>query len=171
MASRKTAGHGVPTVGQYMTASPHWIGADDALSEARITMREHRIRHLPVMRSAELVGVVSERDISLVESLPNVRTETRPVEEAMTPTPYTVSPATPLHEVARVMAERKYGAAVVVDQGAVIGVFTTTDAMRALADALCGPPKERTKTRTPAARKSTPARKTSGGRRTGPLTG
>jgi acetoin utilization protein AcuB len=34
------------------------------------------------------------------------------------------------------MAERKYGSAVVVDDGQVVGVFTTTDALRALAAVL-----------------------------------
>ena len=151
MATKRMAAHGVPTVGQYMTSSPHWIGADHSLSEARIMMREHRIRHLPVLRGAELVGIVSERDLGLIEACPTFERRRVPVEEAMTPTPFTASPVTPLHEVARVMAERKCGSAVVVDGGAVVGVFTTTDAAeglgrytpRARAGAESGPDKAR----------------------------
>ena len=50
--------------------------------------------------------------------------------------PYTVAPDAQLREVARTMAERKIGSAVVVDGGEVTGVFTTTDALRALAAVL-----------------------------------
>ncbi len=50
--------------------------------------------------------------------------------------PYTVSPDAPLRDVARTMAEQKFGSAVVVDGDEVTGVFTTTDALRALAAVL-----------------------------------
>jgi acetoin utilization protein AcuB len=49
---------------------------------------------------------------------------------------YTVSPDEALDVAAREMSKRKYGSALVVDRGQVIGVFTTTDALRALSDAL-----------------------------------
>jgi acetoin utilization protein AcuB len=47
--------------------------------------------------------------------------------------PYTVAPDAPLEEVATRMADRKLGSALVVDRGSVVGLFTTVDALRALA--------------------------------------
>jgi acetoin utilization protein AcuB len=61
------------------------------------------------------------------------------VEEAMTAQPFTVPPDAALEDVARAMAEQKYGSAVVVDKGAVVGLFTTTDALRALSSMLRRP--------------------------------
>ena len=119
-----------------MTPNPHWIGASQALSEARSLMREHGIRHLPVLREAKLVGVLSERDINLLHGVPGVRAETLPAEDAMTPAPFTATRDAPLVEVARTMATHKVGSAVVLEEGRVVGVFTTTDALDALADAL-----------------------------------
>jgi acetoin utilization protein AcuB len=55
---------------------------------------------------------------------------------AMTEKPYSVSPDTPLDEVAHTMASEKFGSAVVVQNGHVVGVFTTVDACRALGDLL-----------------------------------
>jgi CBS domain-containing protein len=52
--------------------------------------------------------------------------------------PYTTTPSAPLEEVARDMADRKYGSAVVVDHGKVVGLFTTVDALRALVVLLRG---------------------------------
>jgi len=54
------------------------------------------------------------------------------VDEAMSEDVYAVSPDTPLRIVTAEMAERKLGSAVVVDGEKVIGVFTVTDACRAL---------------------------------------
>jgi acetoin utilization protein AcuB len=47
-----------------------------------------------------------------------------------------VRPDTPVDEVAREMADRRYGCAVVIEGGKVVGVFTTTDALRALSELL-----------------------------------
>jgi CBS domain-containing protein len=58
-----------------------------------------------------------------------------PVEDAMTDAVYGVAPETPLEEVAATMAAHKYGAALVLgERGRVVGVFTTVDALHALAD-------------------------------------
>jgi acetoin utilization protein AcuB len=47
-----------------------------------------------------------------------------------------VAPDEALDVAAREMSKRKWGSALVTDQGKVVGVFTTTDALRALSDAL-----------------------------------
>ena len=52
----------------------------------------------------------------------------------MTQDAYCVSPDTSLTSVAGVMAEKKYGCAVVIDHGEVVGVFTAIDALRALSE-------------------------------------
>jgi acetoin utilization protein AcuB len=122
------------TIDQYMTPSPLCIGVDQTLAHAHEIMRAHDIRHLPVLDGGHLVGVLSLRDLHLVETLKGVDTKGIRVEDAMTPDPYSVGPKTSLLSVAARMAERKYGAAVVIQRGRVVGVFTTVDGMRALAD-------------------------------------
>lgn len=122
-------------VGAWMTGQPHTIGDDQTLANARERMHQWGVRHLPVLRGGHLVGVLSSRDIALVESLPGVDIERITVDDAMTEDPWTVSADAKLADIARVMAERKLGATIVVeDEDTVVGVFTTTDALRALAD-------------------------------------
>jgi acetoin utilization protein AcuB len=121
------------TVDKFMTVGPMVIEATRTLAEAHRLMRERNIRHLPVVDRGALVGVVSQRDLYLLETLKGVDPTTETVDEAMTADPFVVPPDAPLDEVALSMAEHKYGSAVVVDRGAVIGVFTTIDALRALA--------------------------------------
>jgi acetoin utilization protein AcuB len=124
---------GKTSVEQHMTVSPVVIGIGDTLADAHRVMRERGIRHLPVLDAGRLVGVVSQRDLYLAESLSSVDPATDTVREAMSGDPYAVPPGAPLEEVAATMAERRLGSAIVVDRGAVIGVFTTVDALRALA--------------------------------------
>lgn len=115
-----------------MTPIPFTVAPDDTLLMAHRMMSDHDIRHLPVVSAGRLVGVLSERDVVTWSG------HGRPmhVADAMTPEPYVVSVTTPLHEVARHMARRKLGCAVVVQDERVVGVFTTVDALRVLADLL-----------------------------------
>lgn len=121
-------------VRQYMTPSPHTIGRDQTLALAAHMMREHRIRHLPVLAGGHLVGVLSERDVALIETLKSVDPAQELVEDAMSQDCYTVSPQDPLATVARHMADHKYGSAVVTEQNKVVGVLTTVDVCRAFSD-------------------------------------
>jgi acetoin utilization protein AcuB len=119
-----------------MTESPHSIGADQTLETAHAMMRSHGIRHLPVLRAGKLVGLLSQRDLYLVETLREVDAHVLTVEEAMSQSTYCVTPRASLARVAREMAERKYGCVVVMDQEDVVGIFTSVDALRALVTVL-----------------------------------
>ena len=124
------------TIAERMTKTPHLIGAEQSLKVAHDLMRKHQIRHLPVLHGGKLIGVVSERDLHLVETLHDVDPARVRVEEAMSQDVYAVTPKTPLKEVVREMAGRRLGSAVVVEGTHVIGVFTTVDALETLAGVL-----------------------------------
>lgn len=124
------------TISDHMTKTIHSIGREQPLSRAHELMRELRIRHLPVLEGGKLVGLVSQRDLHLIETLSDVDPSKVPVEEAMMPSPYLVGPDAPVLEVVRVMTRRKIGSAVVMQGERVVGVFTTIDALRLLGDLL-----------------------------------
>lgn len=126
----------IPTVQKYMTTSPHTIGDDQPMTIAHRMMREHRVRHLPVLRGSKIVGLVSDRDLNTVETLIDVDPRKVLVSEAMSQDPYVVSPDAALDEVVATMAEKKYGSAVITQHDKVVGIFTTVDACRAFADLL-----------------------------------
>ena len=126
------------TVDRYMSPAPFTIACDQPMAEAHRMMREHRIRHLPVLHGGRLVGIVSDRDLHLVETLRDIDPDEVTVEDAMSPDLYAVGPDEALVHVVDTMAARKLGAAVVARGARVLGVFTTVDALHALAD-LLGP--------------------------------
>src|SRR4051812_42127926 len=126
----------IPTIQMHMTTSPHAIGIDQPLSQAHKMMSEHHIRHLPVLDGGTLVGLISERDLHLIETLKDVDPTKLKVEEAMSTSVYAVTPETPLDQVLITMAERKYGCAVVMQNNHVVGMFTTVDVCRSFAELL-----------------------------------
>lgn len=125
-------------VRQFMSLSPIWIDSKQPLAEAHRLMRQKRLRHLPVLTEGRLVGVVSAGDLHLIETLDGVDPEEVPVHDAMSPEPYCVPPDAPLEEVVDVMAGNKYGCALVVEKGRILGIFTTVDALEVLAHVLRG---------------------------------
>ena len=50
-------------VSDYMTAAPEVLGPDSEFADAAQVMLELGVRHLPVVRSGQLVGVLSIRDV------------------------------------------------------------------------------------------------------------
>jgi acetoin utilization protein AcuB len=122
-----------------MTPSPHTISPAQPLTLARRQMLDHGVRHLPVLEGGRIVGLISERDLLLVESLPGVNPTDVRVEEAMVQNVFTASPDQPVAEVVETMIDRKLGSAVVAEGERVVGVFTTIDALRALRDQLGRP--------------------------------
>jgi acetoin utilization protein AcuB len=125
-----------PKISEFMTKSPHLVGKDQPLAKAHQLMKSFKIRHLPVLHGGRLVGLLSLRDLHLVETLRDVDPAEVKVEEAMSQEVFSVRPEASLRTVVREMARKKYGSAVVVDGRKVIGVFTTVDALRALDQAL-----------------------------------
>ena len=125
-------------IGGHMTHAPWTISRSGTLAEARRMMFDHDIRHLPVLEAGKLVGVVSQRDIFLVESLPGVASDTVKVDAAMAPEPFQVSSDASVLEVIDQMIDRKLGSVLICEGDEVIGVFTTIDAMRLLAEGLRG---------------------------------
>jgi acetoin utilization protein AcuB len=123
---------------RFMTPTPHTISTRQTLAEAHQTMRERGVRHLPVVSDGKLVGVVSQRDLYLLETLRGVDVGREMVEEAMSDEPFVVAPDAPLDEVAEAMANSKHGSALVVERAALVGIFTSTDALRALVALLRG---------------------------------
>lgn len=126
----------IPQIQKYMTTTPHTVGVDQSLHQAHQMMREHNIRHLPVLSGGKLVGMLTQRDLAVIEGLKDVDPKKVSVEDAMSNEVFSVDPEAQLDDVVSEMAEKKYGSAVVVQNNKVVGIFTTVDLAVALAQLL-----------------------------------
>jgi len=123
-----------------MTEYPATATPKMSVTSAIDLMRNHKIRHLPVVVKGKVVGVVSDRDLRQAELLSDSMQLL--VSDVMTPRPYCVKVGTPLEEVASVMAKRKLGCAIVLSRkNRVVGIFTTTDGMKVLSEVLKSSPR------------------------------
>jgi acetoin utilization protein AcuB len=120
------------TVGDYTSSPLVSIDCRQSLAEAIELMRALRVRHLGVVDRGRPVGVLSERDVYRLEALKAVDPEVLPVGEAMTPEARVVAAEAPLGDVAREMSEAGESSVLVADGGHVVGIFTSSDALRAL---------------------------------------
>ena len=120
-------------ISRYVSSVVVLVGPAQPLSEAIRLMRLHEVRHLPVVAKGKLVGLISQRDVYLMQSLERSNPAEVLVAEAMTVDPYTVEPDERVDVVVREMARRKIGSALVTHNEILLGLFTTTDALLALA--------------------------------------
>lgn len=126
----------MPPISRYMTRQLWTIERGATLTAAHQLMRAHLIRHLPVLESGKLVGVVTERDLHLMETLPDADPDEVKVEEAMTEQVYVAAPGDEVADVVEHMADQKLGSVVVMDHERVEGIFTSIDALQVLASVL-----------------------------------
>lgn len=116
----------------HMTENPLTIACHKSVKEAAELMKEKRFRHLPVMQGSTLVGILSQRDIAVVEAIQSTDPARITVTEAMTPEPYVCGPEDALVDVATKMISGHIGAAIVEDKGQVLGIYTAQDALRSV---------------------------------------
>lgn len=101
-------------------------------------MQRDHIRHLPVLEGGVVIGMISQRDLGLLGAQAPGKLADVSVAEAMSSDPYIVAPSAPLRAVVATMANRRIGAAIIAEGGAVQGVFTTTDVVTILRQLLEG---------------------------------
>jgi acetoin utilization protein AcuB len=132
--------HRLPQILAYMTPFPYSIDVGAPLAEARTFLRERQIHHLPVTRDGTLAGILTDRDIKLAlgPDLDSPPERELSVRDVFQPESYVVDASDLLEDVAAAMAERHIGSALVTRGGKLVGIFTTTDACRALARVLRG---------------------------------
>jgi CBS domain-containing protein len=118
--------HATPTFDPYvdvlMTARPITITPTQFVEAAAAMMKTCRVRHLPVMEGAALVGVLSLRDVVAAP-------DRALVADIMTRKPEAVAPSTPLTVACERLLVRRISCLPVVEKEHLTGIFTATDAL------------------------------------------
>jgi CBS domain-containing protein/ribosome-associated translation inhibitor RaiA len=105
------------------------VDAGVAATDAWSLMKQRRIRHLIVTEGAQLVGVVSERDIDRGGGSGRDKCL---VSEVMTPSIVTAGANSTLRHAAKLMWGRRIGSLPVLDGERLVGIVTATDVLEAL---------------------------------------
>jgi acetoin utilization protein AcuB len=128
----------LPTLKTAMTPFPYSVDLGASFDEASQLMGHHNVRHLPVTDNHNVVGVITDRDMT---SAMHVRSKSGDagllnVKDLYIVDPYVVSVDEPLDNVLLTMAERHIGSAIVTKAGKLVGMFTSVDACRSFGEYL-----------------------------------
>jgi acetoin utilization protein AcuB len=134
-------------VKDWMMREPAYVTPEDSLLHAKQIMKRHGVRHLPVVRDGRVEGILTDRDVrdytpSHCRSMDVFELgqviDRLTVDEVMTRQPITVAPQMPVARAARLMLDNGFNGLPVVEHGRLVGIFTTSDALRVLAGGVCG---------------------------------
>jgi acetoin utilization protein AcuB len=128
-------------VSEWMTATPQTVSSKTPVMEAMQLLRKGGYRRLPVVDGGKLVGIVTDRDLK--EATPSKATTLSvyelnyllsklTVHDVMVTSVITVTPEEPVENAALLMEEHKISGLPVVSGGALQGIFTITDMLRAI---------------------------------------
>lgn len=131
-------------VNEIMRADVAVLTPQSSLRDVAELMRERDVRHVPILESGKIVGIVSDRDIRLyVADLFQSQGETEieanrralTIRNIMQTKPLQVDPSADVDEVVDLLLEYKIGAVLVSDsQGALRGIVSYEDILRAYRD-------------------------------------
>ncbi len=120
-------------VEEYTTPNPVTASEELDLQQLQSIMKENGIRHLPIVRGSQVVGIVSERDLKVADGLTSNQKIMVRAADIMIKDPITVGSNDSLEDVAFLMSKNKIGSVIVNDEkDEFLGIFTLTDALNAL---------------------------------------
>ena len=120
-------------VRECMSHLPAEVDRHETLSAVERQMRDQHCHHVPVMDGPRLYGILSRDDLHELSMRSEASTDDLIAGEVCTRDFLSVHPMTPIVEVAQAMIDRQVGSALVTDGGVLVGIFTSTDALRLIA--------------------------------------
>ncbi|MCY1661307.1 CBS domain-containing protein [Chryseobacterium sp. SL1] len=132
-------------VSQIMTKDLITLNVSNTLYDAEKLLKNHKIRHIPVVEDKKLLGVLSYSDLlkisyADVEEAEDVETDgvsavvydIFSISQVMTKSPMIVEPNTTIKEVVEILSEQTFHSIPVVENGELKGIVTTTDILKYL---------------------------------------
>lgn len=130
-----------------MTPNPATVSPETTVAEVWDLMRQHAVRHMPVVDRGALVGMVSDRDLAhfdmarvlTTEGAEGLRRELgTPVVKVMSSDVMEIDPEAELGEVVDLLVENRIGAVPVVraETQELIGIVSYVDVLEAVRDLL-----------------------------------
>lgn len=120
-----------------MTKNVITLSYKDDLETAELVFKKNKIRHIPVVNKATIVGMLSYTDllrISFADAVDEYESDVDSVvynmfsiEQVMAKNLVSVSSDTSVKAVAQLLAVKEFHALPVVDNNKLVGIVTTTD--------------------------------------------
>jgi len=129
-------------VSSIMTKNVIVLNLTDDLTKAELLFKKNHIRHIPVVQSSKIVGMLSYTDLLRISFVDAVDDDDEvvdvtvynmfTVEQVMAKKLTTVNPDTTIREVAEILSKNEFHALPVVQGQLLVGIVTTTDIIKYL---------------------------------------
>lgn len=118
------------------------VNVNQTLEEVDQILETRNIRHVPVTSGDELVGMLSKTDLLRVSFVDDYEAgdvttqvyDTLSIAQVMTKNIQFIEPSTTIREAAEILVDKEFHALPVVQEGALVGIVTTTDLVKYLLD-------------------------------------
>lgn len=123
-------------VSEIMSKNIIALRRSDNLEKAEILFKRHHIRHIPVVSSESIIGMLSYTDLLRIsfadatddeDGVDTVVYNMFTIEQVMTKNLISVSSDTTIREVAEILAKNEFHALPIVNDSLLVGIVTTTD--------------------------------------------
>ncbi len=121
-------------VRECMSHLPAEVDRSGSLTTVVRHMHEQHCHHVPIMDGPRLYGILSREDLHELVLRGETSTDDLVAGDVCTRDVLTVEPMTPIVEVAQTMLDRKVSSALVMESDVLVGIFTSTDALRMIAE-------------------------------------
>lgn len=125
-----------------MTKDVYKINVDQSLKQAERMFDKYRIRHLPVVKDDNLVGILSLTDVLRLSfgntfgtadfEVDEAIVDMLSIEQVMKHKPRVVQSSDPIKDVAEILTNEEFHALPVVEGVKLVGMVTTTDIIKFL---------------------------------------
>lgn len=103
------------------------IKADDTIETAAKLMQQHNIGSLPVCNQQQVVGIVTDRDITVRSTAIGQSASSQKVSDIMTTNPVLGTPDMDVHDAVRIMSERQVRRLPIVENNNLVGIVALGD--------------------------------------------
>jgi CBS domain-containing protein len=117
------------TVGEIMTSDVLTVDPSDTIGETAQMMVERGVSSAVVSDYGNLIGIVTERDLTRAVA-GRVHTSEARVREWMTSDPITLSPDASADEAAKIMLDNGFRHVPIVEEGRAVGIVSIRDVAR-----------------------------------------
>lgn len=115
-------------IGEIMTKNVVTCSLDEPLSQVAIKMQKENIGMCPVVENKQLVGVVSDRDITTRAVATGADINTKTARSVMTPSPVTGNPSMSFEEACHLMGVNQIRRLPIVDEkNHLVGIVALAD--------------------------------------------
>ena len=123
------------SVEDIMTREPYTLGPDDTLRDAAALMREHHIRHIPILGAdGSVIGIVSHRDVlaasdSSLSAGDSEQSAEVALSAVMSTPVHTVPESADLLAVAIHLRRQRMGCLPITHEGRLSGIISDSDVL------------------------------------------